>query len=195
MRDYGSLLRQVRAGESGLVVQPVGPLHVSTGRLVCCDPLTGLDSSALIERQVPIGQFPFEVWQADLGGWGMRPAFAVLRVAEAVPVRWEEAGSFSVDTGLACIGDAWTIERAAVADAAHVAADPERNGEGRLLPLLEASDTAAGVLLSLPETGTGNLAICTSGIGDGVFDVVWGLGEDGTPALLLVDFAVIEPCD
>src|SRR5688572_2520374 len=118
-----ALLGRAYAGD-GFATTRVATLHVRSGRVVGCDPLTQPDRTAFVV-DVPAGECPVAL---VVGGTGELEA-ALLIFTDAVPVRWAsatiaddvDASWYAVDTGLAAFVDAgaaarWAAEIASYGD-------------------------------------------------------------------------------
>ena len=181
----------------------LGVLAVPTGRLVACDPL--VDIMPAFTRRAPAGRFPVQLLIAHLEGPDERVAAAVLRFSEAVPDRWEAAFTpgqdpstlgpdeffgYGVDSGTGGFLDA-----AAAEAIDQLASDEEAFVEliTTLQERLAAADRAtwSWVLLDLDGDGTAELAVFSSGWGDGAYASYWGWSGDEL-ACLATDFRVLD---
>jgi hypothetical protein len=183
----------------------VGALRLPTGRIVACDPYfcRGVEP---IHRAVPPGRYAVELCLAALEDWGRRVALARIVFAAGVrAVRWEPAvtgagsSTYFVDSGVGSFldvvaRDAFTLELAEHHDRHPdgnfyddvLKAEYERAAGGREGPKVSGVWT----LHRVPGIDA-DVAIFSSGLGDGAFGSHWGLAEDGLPTSLVTDFGVL----
>jgi hypothetical protein len=215
---YAATGQRDRAGgfELGQRCELAGSLRITSGRIVATDPLVQLDR-APFARAIEPGTYP--VWLAiDTGQDAV--GFALLRLGEARPVRWEPADpgrGYGVDTGIGCFADAASAttiaerERAEVARAAEVVSrriDPadydrwhdelqrESSRVPSLLDVMNAQGLSAPHPRAVhvcvdPDTGA-NLVAFRSGIGDGVYASYFGLDARGAVVALVTDFKLAD---
>lgn len=186
-----------RDGELTMARHALGELSVRSGRLAACDPFVA-DWAARDDgfvRRVATGPFPVELALAvgEPARVGTRVAAARVVLAERPAVRWEPAlcdqGSaarsaiasldgYGVDAGAGCFYDPATSavvdEATSEAWIAALHAEPARGWGAHLAPL-----------------GDGNVAMFTSGDGDGWYRSYWGLDEAGFTVELVTDFALL----
>ncbi len=184
----------------------IGKVELTSGRIVASDPLVGPDHPAFV-RTVPPGDYPVTLYQAS-----GRIAAASMRFAEGKPVRWElamipgqdinslkgdEFFGYPVDAGLGCYMDADTYaliqEREKQVQAEKSSSDVNYYDDVLATELQANNDDYA---LHRPISGKrGNVAVFSSGWGDGFYPVFWGLDGSGRPLVLFTDFGVIENAD
>lgn len=189
-----------------ITVRRIGNVELPSGRIVASDALVGPDRAALV-RTVPAGDYPVTLYEA----FG-RIAAASMRFAEGKPARWELAlvpgqdinslkgdlfFGYPVDAGLGCYMDADTYgliqEREKQARIEKSSSDVNYYDDV-LAPELEANN--GDYAMHRPISGKrGNVAIFSSGWGDGFYPVFWGLDAGGRPLVLLTDFGVTENAD
>ncbi|MFJ3199800.1 DUF4241 domain-containing protein [Streptomyces sp. NPDC086989] len=182
-----------------------GELWLPTGRVVACDPFTGLGGDWItpFTVQVPAGRHRVQVAMATLTEPGEEPsdephrrvAAARLLVTDAPVVSWElalkdgqdpaelgEDGYFGygVDAGAGCFYDA----------GANDSFEECEGDEGPLWDAFEAAGHAAGVHLVDGEDGH-NLAAFSSGFGDGHYPTWVGRDAAGAVTCFVTDFFVV----
>lgn len=203
--DLASLGDADLSGRSVNVIR-IGKVELTSGRIVASDPLVGPDHPAFV-RTVPPGDYPVTLYQAS-----GRIAAASMRFAEGKPVRWElamipgqdinslkgdEFFGYPVDAGLGCYMDADTYaliqEREKQVQAEKSSSDINYYDDVLATELQANNDDYA---LHRPISGKrGNVAVFSSGWGDGFYPVFWGLDGSGRPLVLFTDFGVIENAD
>ncbi len=194
--------------------ESIGELRVTTGKIVADDPYSLIESTPFVQ-EFPTGSFRVELSiaritdpQADRGlAADERVAFARIIFSDAPVVSWEGAErefspeadpnnlyeqarwGFAVDSGTGSYLDArgyrWLAEQQELDN-------PELAQE-----LMEAWETAAmdnfranrSWLMTELETGD-NMAIFSSGFGNGVYHSYIGYAADGSCAQLVTDFNV-----
>ena len=130
---------------------------------------------APLDRRVPAGSYPVEVARDASGtNVALRMLFAEAPVATRVPAR-RVGGSHEVGVDAANV---------ALMDFAGIGASSIASAE-------EAHQDHAGTdgVFALPGSGA-QVAMTTSGLGDGAYPAFWGLSQDGTLVDLVVDFLV-----
>lgn len=191
-----------RDGAVSFRVVELGRLKITSGRIVACDPLVYFDAPAFTVT-VPPGDYPVRLAYAVLAQDHYRVALARVDFSSEPAVRWEmaltpgqslgelgrgEVFTYGVDSGTGSFGDAdafaWAKAQEdgeALSDAWIAAGDAE--GEARGIP---------HGFLGLPETGPrNNIAMFSSGWGDGGYASWFGYDAQGRVVALVTDFAVV----
>lgn len=184
----------------------MGLLEVPTGAIVVADPLVTPDRDAL-ERRIKPGRYPVVLYQAQGSN-----ALAMLRIAPGNPVRWElatlagqdvstlkddEIFGYPVDAGTGSFFDktAWPLmeER----EKREIAAGAQNFNYYDDVLAKDYPGEASGEYVMhrpLPENPL-NVAVFSSGGGDGFYASYWGLDAAGEPLVLLTDFQMVENGD
>lgn len=183
-----------------LTEQPLGNLHLATGRIVANDPLC-LYELAPFEQQVPPGDYPVMVYVLHIQT-DQRVAFAEVRFSNAVPVKFEPAllagedisklgedsfYGYGVDSGTGGFMDEQTCRQI-----------EQQNSEedNVLLSMLDDAldetyvHTYAVANVCLPGTRD-NVVAFSSGYGDGAYPSFWGLDKAGNRCCLITDFCIV----
>ncbi|MGJ7603296.1 DUF4241 domain-containing protein [Variovorax sp. LT1R20] len=189
--------------------QPCGMLHITSGRIVACDPLVQPERAPFIRSVSGRGAFAAEVLQHE-----GRHALAVLWLHERgglqpADLHWEPAllggqsqdelgddefYGYPVDAGVGCFMDAECA--AAIAEReARESANP-----GYVSYYDDVLDTELGVKdmadhYPLGEGSANNVLIFSSGWGDGSYPSFWALDASGEPVALVTDFMTMEGGD
>ncbi|MCA9107148.1 MAG: DUF4241 domain-containing protein [Planctomycetales bacterium] len=178
----------------------IGELQCDSGEIIVCDPFEIREPrSKPLEARLPPGTYPLEAIVAQLGGWGKRIAFALIRLSSNPIQKWAVAhtsadspfnSSFGVDSGLVTFCDVQAGGALSEALTKHEKAHPDGNYFDDIL----AQDMSAEDLWALHCPGDANskLHILSSGIGDGMYFHYWGLDAHGGRAALLVDFQLFD---
>ena len=149
-------------------VERIATLHVPTGQMLACDPLTQVGRVPPLARRAPIGDHAVDICVVD-----GRVAAARVVFADREPVTWElaEDNEYLVDTGLGCFMDV------AASDGA-----------------IDITDELLGLWLDHhPVPGrAANCVIVASGDGDGIYATYWGLDGAGQPVQLVTDFEILD---
>lgn len=172
--------RQVRLddGESVIEVRPAGKLNVTSGRLVVGDLGYDADILGVLGQPVPPGEYPAEVSMA----FGRVAALRVRFSGESVE-RWLPADHNCYDSPNYVVGvDAGNV---AIMDLDAVLTVKSRDKERAFEAYAENAQQRYS-MLSLAHSN--DAVISDSGFGDGGYPVYWGVGEDGRPAVLVVEF-------
>lgn len=189
-----------------ILLVSMGMLEVPTGAIVTADPLVTPERDPLERKLIP-GRYPVVLFQAH-----GRNALAMLRVAPGNPVNWElatipgqdvstlkddEIFGYPVDAGTGSFFDksAWPLmeER----QRREEAKNPEFSSyyDDVLAKDYPGEKDGESVMhRPLPESPV-NIAVFSSGWGDGFYASFWGLDASGKPLMLLTDFGVLENGD
>ncbi len=167
-----------------------GELTLSTGRVQVADALcTGWEDYPAFERRAPPGSHTVHVSLAEReDDWVISCAwlkFSDAKISHFEPAFFEGyepddgyAPGFGVDSGTAAITDA---DRAGDLD-------NERDGED----LLNAINATSGREEFCFHPNAPDALFCTrSGLGDGFYEVFWGLDDAGEPVCMVVDFGLM----
>ena len=186
-------------------ISHLGKLELQSGRIIATDPLVQPER-APFERTVPPGDFPVTVYEAQ-----GRIAAAVIRFGEGKPERWELATvagqnlgelkddlffGYGVDAGTGSFMHADTP--ALMQQRLEIEMKTRRNDDVNYYDHVLAADidSATASVMHRPIEGKrGNVAVFTSGWGDGYYPTFWGLAASGRPLVLMTDFFVIDNAD
>lgn len=194
-------LSEAQLTEREIVVTPIGELELPTGEIIACDPLTSDVETPALSRRVKSGRYPVSIFEAQ-----GRVSLAALRFKAGKPVRWElatvsgedvaalegdEVYGYSVDAGLGSFMDKIAMKL--------VAGEQENLKYGDYYGEVLATKFALNqdrFLMHQPVAGNSlNIAMFSSGWGDGSYPSFWGLDAAGEPVVLMTDFGVLENAD
>ena len=189
--------------------QPCGVLHITSGRIVACDPLVQPERGPFVRSVSGRGAFPAEVLQHE-----GRHALAVLWLRErgglqAADLHWEPAllegqsqdelgddefYGYPVDAGVGCFMDADCAAAIAQREAR------ESANPGYVSYYDDVLDAELGVKdmadhYPLGEGSANNVLIFSSGWGDGSYPSFWALDASGEPVALVTDFMTMTGGD
>lgn len=182
-------------GPARLECRTIGELYLPSGRIVACDAIVEPDLPPFA-LAAPPGTHPVRLAIVHLPGPDERIAAAWLRFAEGRPVRWTHATlegmpdhaepAYGVDSGTGAFLSA---------EAAPLLA--ERMHEGFFDELTAAMrrhyvHTRDWAVLPVPGAEPLNVAVFSSGFGDGAYASYWGHDADGRPVCLLTDFGLLD---
>lgn len=197
-----------RPDRVGFRIVETGRLRVTSGRIVAVDPFTYLDSEPFT-FQVPRGEYPVRLAVAEVGKDHYRVALARIEFSQAPAARWEmaltsgqslkklkekEVYGYGVDAGTGAFGDAdafrWLQSQYDGATSSQYQdlsdkwiADGEIQGAGYLPHLF----------VLMPDAGpANNIAMFSSGWGDGFYASWIGYAADGHVTALVTDFLVVK---
>lgn len=200
--DFGRFLEAGTVDGVKIRSQTLGRLEVPTGAIVAADPFyLGEDFTRPFRDRVPTGAHPVEAYVADLGPWGQRVAFAVLRIQPKRPSTWRLAettlgkggldGLYGVDAGLGCFADQLAAESMAQSMTLFHSSHPQGNFYNDVLAsAFEGHDNWCSFRPSGEPSP--NIIIFSSGFGDGLYSTYWGLDPTNQPICLLTDFQVFD---
>lgn len=204
----GLQLEDTAFGDITLRHYTLGDLVLPSGKVVACDP--GVFPETLpFTLQLPPGRYPVIVSVATIADIDEhRIAYAMLKLNEHIPVRWEMATTekqdiktledgevfcYPVDTGTGCFMDAQVGQlleqrRSKGEDFADQLFDTlERH------PILFVLVRGASTIID--EATEANVIIFESGWGDGCYASYWGYDAENKLACLVTDFAVLDHPD
>lgn len=190
--------------------QPCGSLHVTSGRIVACDPLVQPERQPFVRSVSGRGAFAAEVLEHE-----GRHALAVLWLRERgglqpANLRWEPAlldgqsqddlgddefYGYPVDAGVGCFMDADCAAAIAEREARESSANPDYVSyyDDVLDEELGSKDMANHYPLG--EGSANNVLIFSSGWGDGSYPSFWALDAAGEPVALVTDFMTMHGGD
>ena len=182
----------------------IGTLHISTGKIVACDPLVEPDAPAF-ERTTPTGDFVVETYLSKYDENGL----ACLRFSSNTVVRWEMATvtgqdlttlqdnqifGYGVDAGLGCFMDLEGAEamleheEELIAEFGSEYTSYYDYGIGKVM--LETGEYES-VNFKPYADNPHNIIIFSSGCGDGFYGAYWGFDANGQLVCLVTDFSVL----
>lgn len=190
----------------------IGDLLLPTGRIVVCDPLTDPGMPPLVHAVTP-GDHPVTLHLARTSDFGARVALAqvtfrperaerfelALRPGEDIAQLDEGADffGFPVDAGLAGFLDAEAARHYAHMREAFHADRPNANLYTDLFEAEFTKNAAPGrrdgdwINYRFPGRPDLNVVMFSSGYGDGVYPVYWGVPRQGQVVSLIVDLHVL----
>ena len=184
----------------------IGKLHLPSGRVCCCDPFLS-DEVAAFEKTISPGDFEVSIYFERVSEWGQRVALAGIVFSKRPVVSWHRAGyaindrkffDFHVDAGLACFMDEQTRNLFLRSVDNYYRKKPDGNFYDDLLAAQFKKNGDPGNPrdcgdwnMYFPAAGDPhNIAMFSSGLGDGVYSAYWGLDSTKHPAMLVVDFGL-----
>ncbi|WDD35969.1 DUF4241 domain-containing protein (plasmid) [Nostoc sp. UHCC 0926] len=184
------------SGEIILNTYNIGELILTSGNLVACDPFTGLHTEPF-SATLPPGRYPVILSVAQILSSGdYRVAYAMLRLNEQIPVRWEmatrpgeeltelkeeEIFGYSVDAGTGCFIDA---------DAAETMSTFYEIFADQLEAALEKNYTHTWdwAILPFDNYTEANIVAFKSGWGDGFYASYFGYDANNNIVNVVTDF-------
>lgn len=184
-----------------ITTQALGELFLPTGKIVANDPLC-LFETIPFEKAVAPGKYPVTLYLLHIDT-DTRVAFAEIRFSDTTPVSFElatrdgddistlkedEFFGYGVDSGTGGFMDYETcLEYEKKLDAS------EDFSWEELDAMLEKSYvyTYSTANICLPESEK-NLAVFSSGYGDGAYPSFWGFDQNSQPCYLITDFCIID---
>ena len=215
--------RIIENGDEVYALCPVkcGKLKVSSGKLVCCDPFSGMDKTGNPYIDIPRGDHEVVVTVATLNPEkpykSYRNAYASLIIDEtltetkrkdllpflaggvpAAELEGDDVYVFEVDAGTACFVDAQAVEEGMPEEYEWYNLFDNDTDDGCWFDLLDDSDHIhEGIAnVRLPEAGdNSNLIMFQSGWGDGVYSIVGGYDDQDRLAAIHIDFGILPDED
>jgi hypothetical protein len=185
-------------------LRPLGKLHVSSGKLVACDPFF-VSSAFAFERTISPGEYQVDLVRVNCPGWGIRTAVArilLLPEVEAAyiePALCEHSGGnhYIVESGLGCFMD----DRVAFEFLNVLSVFYKKKPTGNYYDDVLAQEFKAKVVPGDNIDGIGNIhvigdamniAMFQSGLGDGTYGSYWAVGSNGEVISLFTDFEIFS---
>lgn len=214
--DFAKYFTEPAIGAVAVDVLALGDLHLPTGRIVACDPMTELEDAKPYMQTVPPGVYPVQACVIPSEEHGDRYACVHVRISDAKPLRYEcgmtgtekidepiEPGDFygfGVDAGVGCVTDARTRDEAVAYTAKLVDAGDLEEWETPFEEALAENakahpkyQTEYGDWVNWTVPGTDDdVIVTTSGWGDGYYATYFAYAEDGTVCGLYVPYILIE---
>lgn len=181
----------------------IGELVLTSGKLVACDPLVNPHSEPFEITLTP-GRYPVILSVAHIQkNNDQRVAYAMLRLSDRTPVRWEMATvpgedisslsedaigyGYGVDSGTGCFMDA---EVGQIIDDSIYADTEEEILVYQLLERLEKNQirTWCWADMCIDEKSQANVIAFTSGWGDGVYITYFGYDTENNIVSVVTDF-------
>jgi hypothetical protein len=182
----------------------IGDLVLPSGEVVACDPSRlGRERDIVpFARTAPPGKYPviLSLMAGEEGVVDQGVACAMVRFTAAKPAAWEMAvhpgqdasalpvGQFfgyGVDAGMGCFIDKNTLQALAEEDAG------EFYHERVIGEMYKSGEHRGWTNIVVDQKSGRNLAVFSSGYGDGVYASYWGLGAAGELCCLITDFAIL----
>jgi hypothetical protein len=203
--NYFRFFKRVRtfntaAGELTFIPKTIGKLVLPTGKLVACDPICGPESEAFTPQLKP-GSYPVLLCFAHSQEYGERRiAYAMLRLKNIPPVRWELATSpqedvsslkegqyfgYTVDSGTGCFMDE------AAGDVLIEAMEIGTFQEYIADRLIEAMSASEWVNFVVDESTGANVMAFSSGLGDGIYGTYFGYDACDEIVCAVTDFNLL----
>jgi len=189
----------------------LGRLHMPTGELVACDPLNAIETEPFDTVLEP-GGYQAVLFAAQLRDETLA-AYAMLKVGDDPPIRWEsasvggadnpmdpyETGGYPVDSSLGCFMDAATAK--ALMDYSHTVMEDDdefrRALRGRVRRRLERGYGWANVNLKhdakVPQADEHlNVIAFDAGYGPGLYSTYLGWSDADELTRIVTDFEVLD---
>jgi len=195
-------LSEAELTEREISVTPIGDLELPTGGIIACDPLISGTEMLAFSRRVKPGRYEVSLLEAQ-----GRVAVAVLRFRPGTPARWElatlpgqdvaalkddEVFGYPVDAGLGSFMDKTAMVLMSEQQD-KLGAEPNYYDDVLAAEFAPNQDRFA---MHRPVAGNPlNIAMFSSGWGDGIYPSFWGLDAAGEPLVLMTDFGVLENAD
>jgi len=173
-----ALVRHRRRREVTVVHQSLGSVHLPDGRVAVSDPS---DPVAEPAATVAPGRYPVSLRVVRHRSGDERVAAAVMRFVDAEPATFEAAAWVATDSAMAAIGAPAALAALAAGE------QPDALGEA-----LEATYRHTWQWASQPIGDHGDVALFSTGMGDGSYRLWIGRLSVGDPACLLLDCGLLD---
>lgn len=170
-------------GEFSFDKKQIGYINITSGKIIACDPIV-LEAGEPYAHNFPKGKFPVELSLALIPN-NQRVAFCRIAFSKKKVRYWEFAlhqNSVQLPVG----GEKVYCYGVDAATAVYLDRDvQEKAATGNYF-----GDIASGHMVSFD--GGGNMAVFSTGFGDGCYSVYVGYDNEGKICRLLTDFALVE---
>jgi hypothetical protein len=159
-------------------------LVLPTGAIVASDAIAVFGAQPL-ERTVEPGRYRVVLTVTTDQHSDKRVAFARVELRDGVPVRWEPAAGYGVESGTGAFMDAQVAEFATQ--------NFDFYGDsvlGHLTDVVTRDEYWTSVVVD-PSSGA-DAVVFTSGYGDGGYGTYWGIDADDEVVCLVTDFLVLN---
>lgn len=198
----GEVISDPNRGNIIFTPYKIGELVLTSGKLVACDPLVNPNSEPFEITLTP-GRYPVILSVAHIQkNNNQRVAYAMLRLSDRTPARWEMATvpgedlsslpegyifGYDVDSGTGCFMDA---EVGQIIDDSIYADTEEEILVYQLLERLEKTQipTWCWADMCIDKKSQANVIAFTSGWGDGVYITYFGYDADNNIVSVVTDF-------
>lgn len=195
-----------RFGDIILTYHEIGNIVLTSGKVVACDPFIDLEADPFTANLAP-GCYPVVLSVAHIQkNNDRRVAYAMLRLSERTPIRWEMATRhgedlsslkegerfvYGVDTGTGCFVDADTVQ--IITDKWETETGEEEFAD-QLEEALEKnySPTWDWAVLTVDNSTNANIIAFKSGWGDGFYASYFGYDAEDNIVNLITDFDLFE---
>jgi Protein of unknown function (DUF4241) len=171
------VVRHRRRGDLTVVHHSLGTVHLPDGRVTVGDPS---DPPVEPVARVAAGRYPVSLRVVRAGRGDERVAAALMRFVDDEPATFEAAAWVATDSAMAAIGAPAALAVLAAGD------QPDALGEQ-----LEATYRDTWQWASQPVGDHGDVALFSTGMGDGSYRLWIGRTREGTPACLLLDCGLL----
>ncbi len=189
-------------------ITQLGEVYLPSGRIYCCDPFLSDEVNAL-DKTVQPGAYSVKLFIVTFSDWGKRVALAAIIFSEHKPIQWQPAtylvngeplSGFPVDAGLACFMDQETRQQFVQVIDNFYSESPTANYYNDVLAteFKRHADpdnpySCGDWNLHYPrKERSENIAMFASGLGDGFYQAFWGNDFMNRPAMLVIDFGLLE---
>lgn len=184
--------------------QSVLNLTVTSGEVAMFDPLWQVsDWFNPLDRSVPVGKHPVDLFIVEAGVWGERNALLRVTLADGNVVSWVPAVLKSspydkkgghivgVDAGTLGLADTQSLRKLQQHIAQRIADGEIEDESDHVEEMNEAYDLVSQNYQVDADTDHNMICVGT-GIGDGGYPIYWGLGSSSEPILLVASFYLFE---
>lgn len=176
----------------------IGKLNVVKGQIIACDPFLFNDDKPF-DTLFPVGHFPIELAVADING-DERIGFSRIKFSDKYPVRWtiavtvdrdasklsdEEIFGYGVDSGTGCFMDTSGAEKYSEY------LNKKEDNYNIVIDEMEATYKDTHSWLLWDREGY-NVAMFSTGWGDGLYATYIGFDKDDSICRLVSDFGLLE---
>jgi hypothetical protein len=172
-----AVVRHRRRGDLTVIHQSLGIVHLPDGRVTVGDPS---DPPAEPAATVAPGRYPVSLRVVRYGSGDERVAAALMPFVDDEPATFEAAAWVATDSAMGAIGAPAALAALAAGD------QPDALGDQ-----LEATYRDTWQWASQPVGDHGDVALFSTGMGDGSYRLWVGRMGDGSPACLLLDCGLL----
>ncbi|MEK3971949.1 DUF4241 domain-containing protein [Bacillus sp. FSL M7-0558] len=189
-----------------LFAKQLGHIEITSGHIVACDPFVS-EGDQSFTRKVALGKYPILLIVKRLQSGDERVAYAMIKFTNEQATEWElatragqelnqlkedEFFGYGVNTGMGCFMDAEAARYLQAYEDKRYKEDNDFYLYEEFAEALEQNYKHTWDWLVARFHDKVDIAMFTTGFGDGMYPSFWGLDQNGEPACLVTDFLIMD---
>ncbi|WP_189318745.1 DUF4241 domain-containing protein [Bacillus pumilus] len=189
-----------------LFAKQLGHIEITSGHIVACDPFVS-EGDQSFTRKVTLGKYPILLIVKRVQSGDERVAYAMIKFTNEQATEWElatragqelnqlkedEFFGYGVNTGMGCFMDAEAARYLQAYEDKRYKEDNDFYLYEEFAEALEQNYKHTWDWLVTRFHDKVDIAMFTTGFGDGMYPSFWGLDQNGEPACLVTDFLIMD---